>query len=164
MEEQWRVYQTNPKFEVSNMGNVRWIGGKEPVEVVPKRIGRYYRVQQGGLFINLHMLVAEVWLDKPKTRNKLTVKHIDEDTHNCKASNLEWYRVENKGGRKKHNAEGITVTASSDSSWEDRLSQISFSTPPKIIQRDSETGEWVVYKRAATFTSEEDAIAFANQQ
>lgn len=147
------------------MGNVRWVGGKEHIEIIPKRVGRYYRIQQGGLFMNLHILVAEVWLEKPKTCNRLTVRYIDDNTRNNNVSNLEWYEVPFLGGRrKKYNAEGITITASSDSSWEDRLSQVTFSAPPKTVIRDPETGEWVVYKRAATFDCEEDAIAFANQQ
>jgi hypothetical protein len=153
----------NPKFEVSNMGNVRWIGGKTQILIQAKRVGRCSRINQAGLHINLHSLVAEVWIPKPATSRKLTVKHIDGDTRNNLPSNLEWYEIPFVGGRKKHNAEGITVTTFSDVSWEDRLSEVTFSTPkPKqTIVKNNNTGKWVVQ---CTFDTAEDAIAFANQQ
>jgi len=121
--EEWKIYDKNPKYSVSNMGRVRKTtnSGNTPIDVyiIPKHKGKYRLVCDEKLYILLHTLVGEVWL--PKLPNTDNIKHINGDTHDNRASNLEWYRISRKGGRR---SKASIVTT--DSSWEETLSQVTF--------------------------------------
>ena len=161
MEEQWKTHPQHTKYEVSNLGNIRHVVYKQ-ILVKPVHRGPHYAVVLGIHTPTLRQVVADVWV--PNETGHTNVRHKNGDTHDNRADNLEWYsRSYNGGRRKKHNTEGITITTFSDSSWEDRLSEVTFSTPkPKqTIVKNNNTGKWVVQ---CTFDTAEDAIAFANQQ
>ena len=114
--EEWKIYDKNPKYSVSNMGHVRKTGFT--YDIKPKHFGRYHRITDAGkIDVCLHTLVGEVWL--PKLPNTDSVKHINGDKHDNRASNLEWHKK--KPGRR---SKASTVTT--DSSWEETLSQVTF--------------------------------------
>jgi hypothetical protein len=151
MEEQWKTHTRYTKYEVSNLGNIRHTAHTH-VYVKPVHRGPHYAVVLGIHTPTLRQVVAEVWV--PNETGHANVRHKNGDAHDNRAENLEWYSKSCRGGRKKYNAEGITVTASSDMSWEDRLSEVTFSTPTpsRTVMKDRDTGEWVVqYTRIAQF-------------
>ncbi len=84
------------------MGRVKTqrVMNKIPTEVFikPVRTGRWTTVCDQWLpIINLHILVADVWIPNPD--NCDNVRHIDGNTRNNSLSNLERYKIKYKGGR-----------------------------------------------------------------
>lgn len=170
MEEQWRAYAKNPKFEVSNTANVRRTSHNGTILVVtPVRVGRYYRVKEHGLYINLHYLVAETWIPNPDKHTH--VKFRTTNTHDCTANNLEWYSPLRKGGRPKKD-----ITPSTDSSsWEDKLDRIPFPDDPAsvhtpeaknintnfIVQAIANTGKWLLFNTITHSASIHDSFSDA---
>lgn len=155
--EEWKTHPEHPKYEVSNLGKVRHALHKHVI-VKPIHRGPHYAVILGIHNVLLRHLVADVWV--PNFEKHKNVRHKNGDLHDNRSENLEWYSKSCKGGRKKQRSEGITVSLSSDSSWEERLSQITFSRPPRTVTQDSETGEWIVQIK---FDNEEDAKMFAHE-
>lgn len=90
MEEVWKVIPDYPDYEVSNLGRVRRIyyldGSMTQSGYKAVRLS-YNGVQKTK---NLHRLVAEMFLEKPDTDEKLVVNHIDGDKSNNCVDNLEW--------------------------------------------------------------------------
>jgi hypothetical protein len=94
--EEWKVYPDNPSFLVSNMGNVKFVHEHIELNVLPKRVGKYSRIQYKKLYINLHMLVAQLFLSNTLEHNN--VRHKNGNTYDNRAENLEWYTIQHKGG------------------------------------------------------------------
>lgn len=80
-----------PKYQISNLGRVKSIVGKE--KILKTWINkRYYsvslmkdKVQKNHL---VHRLVAQAFIPNPE--NKPEVNHVDGNTKNFNISNLEW--------------------------------------------------------------------------
>ena len=80
-----------PKYQISNLGRVKSIVGKE--KILKTWINkRYYsvslmkdKVQKNHL---IHRLVAQAFIPNPE--NKPEVNHVDGNTKNFNISNLEW--------------------------------------------------------------------------
>jgi hypothetical protein len=167
MEEQWRAYAKNPKLEVSNMGNVRATGRTHTIP--PNHCGKHHTIVALGGVFNLRYMVAEMWV--PNTHSRSCVRHINGDTHDNRASNLEWYSPLRKGGRPKKD-----ITPSTDSSsWEDKLDRIPFPDDPAsvhtpeaknintnfIVQAIANTGKWLLFNTITHSASVHDSFSDA---
>ena len=99
----WKVMAENPRYEVSNFGNVRksgyWYnydtGFKEYVEpvvltAIPENNG-YLFVNFESRHLAVHLLVAHAFLEEPEIPS--FVQFIDGDITNCHADNLKYVTV-----------------------------------------------------------------------
>lgn len=83
----WRTIEKHPKYEVSNMGNVR--NKKDQYILTPcKNYRGYYRVMLNGVWKTIHRLVAETFIPNPD--NLDTIDHINGDIYNNTIENLQW--------------------------------------------------------------------------
>ena len=98
MDEIWRVTSRDHRYEVSNLGRVRRITPDRGARVgfilrpIPGgRHGQYRRIGIGknGPKVYIHQLVAEAFIGARPTP-KHEVNHIDGNTVNNAADNLEW--------------------------------------------------------------------------
>ena len=93
MEEIWKGIKDYSKYEVSNLGRVRNI--KTGRILKPNFSGRYYSVElfneTGSKRKNIHRLVAEAFVERKNGQD--VVNHIDGNSFNNSASNLEWCTV-----------------------------------------------------------------------
>lgn len=69
------------------MGNVRQTGYKQ--HIIPYHAGKHYTIVGFGAMFHLRYMVAETWV--PNTQSRKCVRHINGDTHDNRAANLEWY-------------------------------------------------------------------------
>lgn len=91
MKEIWKQSTLVDRFEVSNLGNVRYVetGAIKYLTQHPSGyIYVHYKVNGKLKSKKLHRLVATEFCDNPE--NKGTVNHIDCNKQNNAASNLEW--------------------------------------------------------------------------
>ena len=82
----------HPKYKglfVSNTGKFKR-EDKKPVKVIPEKENGYLRLSYNGVRERCHVLVAEAWLNKPESSERLVVHHKDGDKMNNRADNLEW--------------------------------------------------------------------------
>lgn len=93
MEEIWKGIKDYPKYEVSNLGRIRNI--KTGRILKPNFSGRYYSVElfneTGSKRKAIHRLVAEAFIERKNGQD--VVNHIDGNSFNNSASNLEWCTV-----------------------------------------------------------------------
>lgn len=91
LNEEWRIVEDAPQYEVSNLGNIRHIKRKQNRKLQVCNSG-YQTVGvkiDGKLHLLLiHRLVAKAFIPNPE--NKEQVNHIDENKFNNTVSNLEW--------------------------------------------------------------------------
>ena len=88
MKEFWLDVKEDPKYEVSNLGNVR---KKETGKLMRKNLNReggYQRVSINGKHRYVHRLVADAFYDGD--HSDMDVNHIDGNKQNNHISNLEW--------------------------------------------------------------------------
>jgi hypothetical protein len=89
MKEQWKQV-FNSHYFVSNLGRIKRFNNGELVEINPKLGTRnYLRVNIKGKEYKIHVLVATLFLKKPKGNN-LVVDHLDRNKLNNRVDNLEW--------------------------------------------------------------------------
>lgn len=128
--EEWRdVKGYKGRYQVSSMGRVKRLartyigkgGGEYPIK---ERVLKPCDDGRGYLFVGLrnggkrkkhkvHRLVCQAFHENPE--NKPCVNHIDENTTNNQASNLEWCTVKennNYGTRNKRAGEGVAKALS----------------------------------------------------
>lgn len=95
LKEVFKVYEEFPKYEVSNLGNIRNVVSKKPKYVHEHSTG-YILVQfkkNGKAYTRkMHRIVAELFVEIPEGRSKdsLVVKHLDNDKSNNVYTNLKW--------------------------------------------------------------------------
>ena len=131
--EEWKSYPKNTRFEVSTMGQVRLVDKI----ITPHHFWKYYRICTPTLNMLLHKLVAETFIQQPDHCDN--VRHINGDAHDNRVSNLEWYKIHRKGGRR---------------------------TETHIIQRIKSTSKWAMFDTSdrenpeliGIYSSEEEAI------
>lgn len=98
MEEWKEVKNTNGDYLISNLGNIksRRYSGKYKLLNPTAGCNGYYSIKiryentEKRRTTNIHRLVAEYFIDKPKTDEKLEVNHKDSNRLNNNANNLEW--------------------------------------------------------------------------
>lgn len=96
MEEQYKTIDGFSEYEVSNLGNVKSIGGSKnnllKQEVIKRDHTNYRRVtlSRNGIpqRFSVHRLVAQAFIEN--TENKLLVNHIDNNGENNCVDNLKW--------------------------------------------------------------------------
>lgn len=85
--ENYKVIINNPKYEVSDLGNVRNTKTGRILKGVPNLSG-YLKVKLDKKFYLIHRLVAITFLDNPE--NKRLVDHINSSVVDNKLTNLRW--------------------------------------------------------------------------
>jgi hypothetical protein len=96
--EEWKEIKENNKFSISNYGRVKTINNnfiKQDIHIngfyfVILEIGKQKR-QRKSYYV--HKLVAEYFIKNPK--NKLLIKHLDNNLANNYYKNLLWYNIDN---------------------------------------------------------------------
>ena len=88
MQETWRPIPGWLSYEVSDLGNVRHIGGKPVSQGTTTKGYLVVRLNTPRSTARVHRLVALVFLAPAHTQE--TVNHKDGDKKNNKVSNLEW--------------------------------------------------------------------------
>ena len=87
----WKTIREDEEYEISNTGLIR---RKDNKYVRALQLGKrgYYtiKIRHGGPNYYVHKLVAEHFVENPDPEHKTTVNHIDGDTKNNNADNLEW--------------------------------------------------------------------------
>ena len=151
MVEIWATIKENPRYAVSNLGNVKNVLTGKMLKPRPTHTG-YLRVQvtteRGRTDLYVHRLVADAFCEHPDGCN--VVNHKDYNNQNNKAENLEWttqkdnflYSLRN-GRMKKFPLEtpvsctkdGVTITYCST-----REASISIGCDHKTVIRSCKTG------------------------
>lgn len=95
LKEEWRDYPLNKNYSVSSEGRV--LGPRKLLKIISQKsptghVYLYIRYKKG--MRTLAKMVAETFLPEPPAFNKNTVRFIDGNTLNCKASNLRWMNSE----------------------------------------------------------------------
>ena len=133
--EEWRQYPTNNKYLISNLGKIkaRKIDGTPNMnlEIRTIREGRFTIIpdlrviKKGTTFgVKLHEIVAELFVENNISNAYCKVRHINKDTRNNRASNLEWYIPQHS----KKNVQDTTVTTTENTTtdWQEKLDKIPF--------------------------------------
>lgn len=86
--EEWKEIEGYPGYEISNLGRVY----SQKTKQVRKLLNRKGRqtITIGRDSLQVHTLVATAFLEKPKTKKRLVVNHLDGNPHNNHIENLEW--------------------------------------------------------------------------
>lgn len=89
-EEEWRIVEDAPQYEVSNLGRVRHIKRKKIRK--PQDCGGYQIIgyKENGKLKNFYVHIAVAKAFVPNPDNKPEVSHLDESRDNNRASNLTW--------------------------------------------------------------------------
>ena len=87
-DEIWKEIEGHPKYEISNMGRV-YSQKTNQIRKVLNREGRQ-AITIGQDSLQVHTLVAIAFLEKPKTKKRLVVNHLNGNPHNNRVENLEW--------------------------------------------------------------------------
>lgn len=89
--EKWRIVDSLPRYEASNLGNVRTRRGRKPLSVWKDANGSLsVNTCQNGIQASRRVarLVAEAWC--PSFKPSLRAFYRDGDRSNCRPSNLKW--------------------------------------------------------------------------
>lgn len=87
MEEVWKVVSAHPRFEISNLGNLKCDG----VLRVPYPIKKGYLISSvGGKRRFIHRLVAEAFVENPKPLEYDQVNHLKGIKTDNRATELAW--------------------------------------------------------------------------
>ena len=92
-EEIWKGIEEFPRYEISNMGNVRTIENKEHMLATNVDKDGYPIVKMSlptkrRTYRHIHILVAQAFLKKTETNN--TIIHLDYDKNNNRVENLKY--------------------------------------------------------------------------
>ena len=87
-DETWKDIDNYPGYEISNLGRV-YSQKTNKIRKILNREGRQ-TITIGKDSLLVHFLVANAFLDKPKSKKRLVVNHLDGKPHNNRVENLEW--------------------------------------------------------------------------
>jgi hypothetical protein len=89
--ELWRPVAGHDGYEVSWDGRVRNARTGRVLKPQQAKGGHYRKVCLGrAVQVQVHQLVADAWLDRPKTGMPLVVDHVDNEGTRNVATNLRW--------------------------------------------------------------------------
>lgn len=91
--EEWRDMEDAPKYEVSNLGNIRHKVRKQNLKQQDNGHGyKYITVRINGKLKHfyVHIAVAKAFIENDDPENKVEVSHLDETRDHNWASNLKW--------------------------------------------------------------------------
>lgn len=92
--ETWIKINEFPRYEVSNKGNVRNAQTLKHLRTFTQQAHNYLTVnlynEEGKKNVLVHRLVAEAFIPNQTPEIRDQINHLDKNTHNNNASNLEW--------------------------------------------------------------------------
>lgn len=91
--EEWRDMEDAPKYEVSNLGNIRHKVRKQNLKQQDNGHGyQYITVRLNGKLKHfyVHIAVAKAFIENDDPEHKTDVSHLDETNYHNWASNLAW--------------------------------------------------------------------------
>lgn len=90
MEIIWKVLEEDSNYEINNLGVIRNIITKKEKYYGTVKNGTYYKCVLNYKQYLVHRLVAKYFVINKDPERFNVVNHLDENTHNNKADNLEW--------------------------------------------------------------------------
>lgn len=90
MEISWKVLEEDSNYEINNLGVIRNIITKKEKYYGTVKNGTYYKCVLNYKQYLVHRLVAKYFVINKDPERFNVVNHLDENTHNNKADNLEW--------------------------------------------------------------------------
>ena len=94
--EEWKLIDDFPKYEASNLGNIRNLKTQRVLKKSMVNTGYYVvPLRKDGKTYNksVHRLIAQTWVKNDDVNNTV-VNHINHDKTDNRAENLEWVTFE----------------------------------------------------------------------
>jgi hypothetical protein len=98
MEEVWKIIKGFESYNVSNLGRIKSLFGKEKILKQSLNRDGYMKINLNGTTFNTHRLVAGAFLENKE--NKPQVNHLNKKRCDNRVENLEWVSIQENNDHK----------------------------------------------------------------